>query len=147
MKIDGPNPLRQTQRTGRSARTGGGGGFADALSGLGGDSKPAAWLRGAAPTGALGTILALQGYEDDGERRRKAAARGLDLLDTLEELRRHMLGGAVPRETLERLTALAERSRGEIDDPQLAAVLDEIDLRAQVELAKLGALPEPPSDD
>jgi hypothetical protein len=147
MKIDGPNPLRQPQRTGRATRPGGGSGFADALSGLAGAARQSGQVNGAARTGALHALLAVQGFDDNrAERRRQAAARGLDLLDTLEELRRHLLGGAVPRDTLERLTSLAEQSREDIDDPHLAELLDEIDLRAQVELAKLGAWSEPAGD-
>lgn len=45
--------------------------------------------------------------------------------------------GTLPRERLDRLTRLLAERRGEIDDPRLAALIDEIELRAAVELAKL----------
>jgi hypothetical protein len=43
----------------------------------------------------------------------------------------------MPRERLADLARMAQAARAEVDDPHLAAVLDEIDLRAAVELAKL----------
>ena len=147
MKIEATNPLRQNQSAGRGPRRAAGGGFADTLAGLASPPRPSGSLTGAAPTGTLHAILALQGLEDPGERRRQAAARGLDLLDMLDDLRQYILSGAVPQETLARLSAVAGERRADIDDPALAAVLDEIDLRAQVELAKLGMLPEAASGD
>jgi class II flagellar assembly regulator FliX len=51
-----------------------------------------------------------------------------------------VLGRAVARGSqLFELARLAARQRGKIDDPRLASLLDEIGLRAQVELAKLAA--------
>ena len=146
MKIEATNPLRQNRSTGRAPRRAAGG-FADTLAGLDSPARPSGSLTGAAPTGALHAILALQGFDDPSERRQRATARGLDLLDMLDDLRQHILSGAVPRQTLERLLAVAQERRAQIDDPALAAVLDEIDLRAQVELAKLGMLPEAASGD
>jgi hypothetical protein len=147
MKIEAPNPLRQPQRTGRTARPDAGGGFADALAGLGGETKSSASLGGTAPAGNLDALLALQSYDEGADRRRRARARGAGLLDLLEEVRRGVLAGSVPRDTLERLSALAGERRDDVDDPRLAALHDEIDLRAQVELAKLGQLPPEAGSD
>jgi hypothetical protein len=46
------------------------------------------------------------------------------------------LAGALSRRSLERLTALVATERAHAVDPRLASVLDEIELRAKVELAK-----------
>jgi hypothetical protein len=74
----------------------------------------------------------------DGGRRRSIAAaqRALSLLD---RLRLALLDGGATEADLNAL-ALASSVRGdvEIDDPALEAVLDEIALRARVELAKRG---------
>jgi hypothetical protein len=52
-----------------------------------------------------------------------------------------LLAGGVSRAVLNRLVALVEVKREDFVDPGLAAVLDEIDLRARVELAKLNFAP------
>jgi len=43
----------------------------------------------------------------------------------------------VPRADLERIAASVEQKRAQTDDPVLESILDEIELRAKVELAKL----------
>jgi hypothetical protein len=67
----------------------------------------------------------------------RAARRGRDMLDLLDEVRAGMLDGQVSRSTLNSLMALVSVQREDFVDPHLAEVLDEIDLRARVELAKL----------
>ena len=52
-------------------------------------------------------------------------------------LRDGLLAGTLPREALVRLAQLVRTRGAEIDDPRLKDVLDEIELRAEVELAKL----------
>ena len=55
----------------------------------------------------------------------------------LDEVRDGLLAGGIPRATLNRLaTAVSKRQEG-FSDPKLQGVLDEIELRARVELAKL----------
>jgi hypothetical protein len=60
------------------------------------------------------------------------------MLSELEALRDGLLDDDVPVHRLEALAALARSQRAEVDDPDLAQLLDEIDLRVQVELAKRG---------
>jgi hypothetical protein len=60
------------------------------------------------------------------------------LLDRLDELRLGLLGGRLSMAALERLTLLVAENRGKVDDPRLTQILDEIEVRAAVELAKLG---------
>ena len=62
--------------------------------------------------------------------------RAFDILDRLEDLRIELLTGALSREKLTQLSQVVSAHRGDVTDPRLAEVLDEIDLRAQVELAK-----------
>jgi hypothetical protein len=69
--------------------------------------------------------------------RSRARARGEAMLDRLDEIRLGLLAGAMPKERLVELSRLARVRRGEVDDPRLVEVLDEIELRAEVELAKL----------
>lgn len=59
------------------------------------------------------------------------------MLDLLDRIRIGLLEGGVPRPVLTQLVQLV-RGRGDgFSDPGLRPVLDDIDLRAQVELAKL----------
>ncbi len=94
--------------------------------------------RSAAPLATLGAILMLQSEEDPRERRRRSAGRGRDLLDALDQLKAALLSGTVPAA---RLRAIADRlaaGAGSSGDPTLDAIVAGIELRAQVELAKLG---------
>ncbi len=50
-------------------------------------------------------------------------------------------GAARRARPLSELAGLAASQRGKIEDRRLAAILDEIDLRARAELAKLAAAP------
>lgn len=137
MKVDGSNPLRGPT-SGRPARSVSGGGFAQALEGLSGGAAETSRAGGAAAVGRLDALLAMQEVDDRAARRSQAKRRGEALLDQLDGLRRDLLMGAVPRDRLAAIARRIREQRAAVDDPTLAAILDEIDLRAQVELAKLG---------
>jgi hypothetical protein len=81
-------------------------------------------------------LMALQGVEDATERRRRAVRRGSGLLDRLDELKMALLAGEPGSGALERLSRSLREERPDDADPGLKAVLDQIDLRAAVELAK-----------
>jgi Class II flagellar assembly regulator len=83
------------------------------------------------------SILTLQGVDDSTNGRSRGLQHGEHLLDMLDEIRDGLLAGGIPRGTLNRLaTAVSRRQEGFVD-PKLQSVLDEIELRAKVELAKL----------
>ena len=94
-------------------------------------------IAGPGPIGALDSILMLQGLDDSTDGRSKAAQHGEKLLDMLDEVRDGLLAGGVPRATLNRLANAVTRRHDQFNDPKLQGVLDEIELRAHVELAKL----------
>lgn len=99
-----------------------------------------ATIAAARPVHALDGIealLALQGVGDVSSGRRKAVKRGARLLDCLDELRLAILGGRIPRAQLKRLVATLAEKNPEDLDPELAELLNAIELRAEVELAKL----------
>lgn len=108
-------------------------------------ARPSSATTGAAPAGSLDALLALQEESGDGERRRKTARRGHDLLDALDRLRAALLGGRVPISDLKAIAARLAERRDFSGDPRLDEVVAHIELRAQVELAKLGAEPAPAS--
>jgi hypothetical protein len=135
MKIDTGAPVRSASvarlrgsGTGRSNI-----GFAELL------SEPAAPknVTGAAPLNGADTMLALQEVADITERNRKARERGNAMLDRLEAIRIGLLDGVVSTETIAELGRLVRDRKDGAGDPRLAGLLDEIELRAAVELAKL----------
>ncbi len=107
-------------------------------------SAPSASATGAAaPTAStsgvsdVSALMALQGVEGPLERRRRADRRGGGLLDRLDELKLALLGGEADEAALQRLSRALQEERPEAgEEAGLNAVLDEIDLRASVELAK-----------
>jgi len=92
-----------------------------------------------APVAPVASILSIQ--EVDAETPADARARmvhyGVDILDRLDEIRDQILAGAVSKNRLENLAQTLRQRRDSVDDPQLIALIDEIELRAEVELAKL----------
>jgi hypothetical protein len=84
---------------------------------------------------SLEALMALQGVGDALEARRKSVKRGRQLLDTLDELKADLLLGRISEGRLNQLLALVGQAR-ERSEPGLDAVMDDIELRAQVELAK-----------
>jgi hypothetical protein len=101
------------------------------------DTSKAAGPRAAAPLATLDAILALQTEEDPAERRRRSAQRGRDLLDALDGLKAGLLSGAVSAGKLGQVARILAGA-GSSGDPGLDAIIGEIELRAKVELAKLG---------
>jgi hypothetical protein len=82
-------------------------------------------------------LLALQGEDGPGERKKRAAKRGGIALDVLDELKVEVLAGTLGPATLTRLKAATAGLRDGSGDPGLDAVLAEIELRVEVEIAKI----------
>jgi hypothetical protein len=92
--------------------------------------------------GGLETLLALQeGIEEPAERRRRAVKRGRSALDALDALKLGLLSGTLDTGALARLKTVAAGLSEPSGDPGLDTVMAEIDLRVEVELAKIG-MPE-----
>ena len=95
----------------------------------------------AAPKAAasLDGLLALQGIEEDPvERRKRSVARGKTALDVLDDLKMGLLSGNLDASTVMRLRDAAANLKSSSGDAGLDAVLAEIELRVEVELAKAG---------
>src|SRR6187399_452303 len=88
--------------------------------------------------GNIDALLALQGVEDPTERRKRSLARGRGALDVLDELKIGLLTGKLDASTVNRLRDAAANLKSSSGDPGLDAVLSEIELRVEVELAKAG---------
>jgi len=134
MRIDGAPQIQTNTATRRDARApNSGSDFATALT----NEQPAAPTSAPTAPPAVNGLFALQEVADSLTGRRRATARGIALLDKLDELRVALLTGRFPRSQLEALRQLAREHGPTVDDPALAAILQEIELRVAVELAKL----------
>ncbi|OKH89025.1 flagellar assembly protein FliX [Thalassospira sp. TSL5-1] len=142
MKVSGSKGTTSGAATRKTTGAGGSGeGFANVMRSSGQGAERAAGAGGLhAPSSvsALDALLALQQSGDalDSPRKR-SVARAKTLLDQLERVRNALLGGGLPASQLAQLVDVVGKQREEIDDPALSEVLDEIELRARVELAKL----------
>ncbi len=136
MKITPTGPAAASSRRGRVEGPGKGGGAAFARL-LEADTPAPAELSGPASLSALGGLLAMQEVPASSAERRQAIDQGRSLLDELDQLRLAMIDGSVEAGSLQRLSNMLRRRRPALADPMLNGVLDEIELRAAVELAKL----------
>jgi hypothetical protein len=137
MKVNGSNGVGATSGARPSRAGASGGGFSI--------STPAA-TQGPAQAGpassvsALASVDALLALQDVGgplERKRRAMSRAGRILDVLDDVKLALLGGELTSSDLERLRRAIREQRDNTDDPGLEGVLDEIETRAAVEMAKL----------
>lgn len=103
---------------------------------------------GAANTAATGAtssiaqvdvLLMAQGADDatHGGKQNRMKRRAIKILDVLDDLRMKMLGGQLTVGDMIDVADVVASHRENIDDPSLTALMDEVDLRAQVEIAKM----------
>jgi hypothetical protein len=102
-------------------------------------SKPAP-VSGARSVGTVDSLLALQAVPDAGQGRARAFKRGQRMLDLLDEIRDGMLSGLVSQGSLRSLSAELQAQHDAFLEPGLQSVMNDIELRAQVELAKMQVL-------
>lgn len=90
-----------------------------------------------AGVGSLDALLALQQLEGPLERRKRSVRRAGRILDELDGMKLALLAeGPDTPDALARLQTAVRDERARTDDAGLEAVLDEVELRAAVELAK-----------
>ncbi len=89
--------------------------------------------------GAVDSILAVQEVPDATVGRSRGLYRqyGEDLLERLDDLRLGILAGTYPKDKLVDLAHQLRQRRQASDDPKLNEIIEEIQLRAEVEVAKL----------
>jgi hypothetical protein len=87
--------------------------------------------------GGIDALMALQGVEAPAERRRRAVARGRAALDALDTLKIGLLSGELDPATVAQLKSAVSGLKDGSGDPMLDEVLAEIELRVEVELAKM----------
>lgn len=137
MRIDGSNRTTSVGRYAGVNRSGGGSGFAIA------EEDAAVHVANTDPmvaTSGIDALLALQSADDPLLAKKKAMRRGTTLLDTLEAMKADLLLGQVSEGRLNQLMAVVTSAR-QRSMPGLDQLLDDIELRARVELAKFGRYP------
>ena len=100
-------------------------------------TKSAASTTSLRTVGGIDALLALQGEEGPTERRKRAVKRGGVALDALDELKVSVLSGTLEPSALTKLKAVTAGLRDGSGDPGLDQVLAEIELRVEVEIAKM----------
>lgn len=88
---------------------------------------------------SLDAIFATQMADavEEKEKRKKMIKRGHNLLEKLEEIRDALLVGQIDKERLIEIARLLKNDHSSCDDPKLSEIIAEIELRVEVELAKL----------
>ena len=84
-------------------------------------------------------IFAAQMVNDEEERqkRNKLFKKGNELLDSLEDIRQSLLVGEIDKDKLINISRMVKQKDIETNDPKLQEIIQEIELRVEVELAKL----------
>ncbi len=137
MKIEGPSKAGATSKTSKAGKAGKTDStFGDMVASAAAETQSAAATQSIAQVDAL---LSVQSVETATERGKKGRMRerGEKVLRQLDHLRLAMLTGNMSLGQMIDIADVVASQRETIDDPEMTAVLDEIDLRAQIEIAKM----------
>jgi hypothetical protein len=87
---------------------------------------------------SLATLVAIQAVGERAGAQRRAVRRGAAILDDLDALRLAVLEGRAGLVELDQIARRMESAREASGDQELESLVDAIELRAQVEIAKRG---------
>lgn len=138
IKVGGPNKSNSVNSSKKTKnKKGSGSSFASFVENQGVDEDNSVGVT--QNIGGIDAVLAAQMVEDstDQESRRKNIKRGEDILDKLEDIRDGILRGFIEKDKLIEIAQFVRSRREQTNDTRLAEILDEIELRAEVEIAKL----------
>ena len=94
-------------------------------------------MTGSSAIASVDALIALQAEPEIKTVIEKATMRANSLLGILDTIRISLLDGGIPERTLKQLLSALGEQREETGDPALEAILEQVEVRAQVELAKL----------
>ncbi len=138
MKVTGSSSVGSLGGAKSAARPAGGQGSFALPSTMGaGAASDVARSMGVAGVSSVDALIALQDVGGPLERRRRAMGRAGRILDVLDEVKLALIDGEVSHRDLDRLVRAVREERMATDDSALEGVLNEIETRAAVELAKL----------
>jgi len=133
MKVSGSSGVGGANAPKAGARAASGG---FSVAGGAGETRRAAPVAGAGGVNSIEALIAMQSVGGPLERRRRAMGRAGRILDMLDEVKLSLLEGAVSPDSLQKLVVAVREQREATDDQGLEGVLNEIETRAAVELAK-----------
>lgn len=141
MKVTSTNGAKAAGAT-QGAKPAASPGFTVAEPGAAGGAGGPTGVAGVGMIGSIDALLMLQEAEGPLGRRRRAVGRAGRLLDVLDEVKLAMLEEGPSSNHLQRLTAAVREQRADTEDEGLEALLNQIETRAAVELAKLETRPQ-----
>lgn len=94
-------------------------------------------MSGTAPLTSVNSLLSLQELPTSTEGKSKGVERAEGLIEHLEAIRHGLLLGHIPKDRLSRIINALATEREKNLDPMLVQIINDIELRAKVELAKL----------
>ena len=123
--------------TTKAKKTGGSESFASYLQNVSAKENPA--VSASAGIAVADAIFAAQTVNDEEgrERRRQTVKRGFTLLEKLEEIRDALLLGYISKDRLIEISRFVKERKINTEDDKLNEIIAEIELRVEVELAKL----------
>lgn len=102
------------------------------------EAKPdSSSITGAEAPQEINPLFMLQETDIDETKNSSAIDYGFDVLEYLEGFRIGLLNGSLPITKIKELQHSIDRWRRIYDDPKLKNIIDDIELRAKIELAKL----------
>lgn len=101
------------------------------------ETSPSAPVTEAQSVSTVDSMLVLQEVSEDDLQKKKAVKQAGMTLSALEKLRDALLMGRLPEHLLNEMQRIVDTQRALTTNPLLNQVLDDIELRAAVELAKL----------
>ena len=137
MKIQGPSGPQKTEKTKKADKSAASDGSFQEFMASGTTQSQAASTTSS--IASVDVLLAAQAVEDPTERaaKKRMRERADTLLDGLDNIRNALLTGTLTLGHCIGIADVVASHREKIEDPALTAILDEIDLRAQVEIAKM----------
>ena len=134
--------IGQTRGPGSTAPGGGpraapAGGFSVSSAGGASAAAPTARAGGVSGVVSMDALLALQDVGGPLERRKRQLRRASKLLDRLDEIKLSLLEGRTTRASVLALKQALGEQREAMNEAPLQSLLDDIETRAAVELAKL----------
>lgn len=94
-------------------------------------------MGGTAPLTSVNSLLSLQELPTATEGKARAVQHAEGLIEHLEAIRHGLLLGQISKQRLARIVKALETQREKNLDPMLVHIINDIELRAKVELAKL----------
>lgn len=137
MRIEGPKPASELKKADKARKTGGSSGVFGAL--LGDETEAPEAARTMGGIMGVGSLLAAQSAEDPTERKakKKMMERADNVLNALDDVQNGLLRGTLSMSQMQQVRNTLSVNREKIMDSNLLGILDEVELRAQVELAKM----------